>query len=274
MSLLTKALVALIISILITSCGKSQSYPTEFITDKLSDSSDGPQLVVVPEGKGVVGEDYNSSYGYFGPRRSIKIPATFAITRSEITFAQYDKFATATNRTLPDDKGWGRGDMPVINVSWRDASAYAGWLTEQTGQKYRLPSETEWEYAARAGTTSVYWWGDKYVQSKEHCDRDIGNCTKGTEAAQSWVSGRYQPNPFGLYDVSSNVAEWVLDCDDEENRSDNTTAIKTGDCESRIVKGGSYSDRAHIIRLSNRVSVGIDSKYSSIGFRLIREINE
>ncbi|WP_161796358.1 formylglycine-generating enzyme family protein [Arsukibacterium ikkense] len=272
--MLTKASTALTLSIFIISCGKSHNYSTEFIADKLSDGSEGPQLSIVPAGKGVVGEDYNSSYGYFGPQRTIEIPAAFAISRSEITFAQYDKFATATNRPVPDDKGWGRDDMPVINVSWLDATAYAEWLTEQTGQKYRLPSETEWEYAARAGTKTVYWWGNNYIQSKEHCDRDIGNCTQGTEAAQPWVSGRYQPNPFGLYDVSSNVAEWVLDCDDEDNRSNDMTPVKTGDCDSRIVKGGSYSDRAHIIRLSNRVSIGIESRYSSVGFRLVREINE
>ncbi|WP_372627232.1 formylglycine-generating enzyme family protein [Arsukibacterium sp.] len=261
-------------SIFVISCSKSPSFNAEFITDQLSDDSAGPELSVIPAGKGVVGEDFRSSYADFGPQRTIEILKSFAITRSEITFAQYDKFAFATNRALPDDEGWGRGDMPAINVSWLDASAYAEWLTEQTGQQYRLPSETEWEYAARAGTKTTFWWGDEYIQSKEHCDRDIGNCIKGTEAAQPWMSSRYQANPYGLYDVSSNVAEWVLDCDDEKIRSTDSTAVKTGDCEWRITKGGSYLSRAHNTRLSARAGVSIDSKYSSLGFRLVRELNQ
>ncbi|WP_052027265.1 formylglycine-generating enzyme family protein [Rheinheimera nanhaiensis] len=273
MSLPAKAFAVLVLLLSIVSCGESASYTAEFFTDKLSDGTNGPQLSVIPAGKGIAGEEYTSSTGYLGPQRSIKTSKAFAITQAEITFAQYDKFANATNRTLPDDRGWGRGDMPVINVSWMDATAYAKWLTEQTNQYYRLPSETEWEYAARAGTKTVYWWGEEYIQGKEHCDRDIGNCTAGTEAAQPWISGRYNANPYGLYDMSSNVAEWVLDCDDEKIRSDDTTPVTTGDCEYRIVKGGSYSDRARNTRLSARDALSIDAKYPSVGFRLVREIH-
>lgn len=273
MSLHTKALTVLILSISIISCGESTSYTAEFFADKLSDGTNGPQLSIIPVGRGVAGEEYTAATGYFGPQRTIKNSMAFAISRTEITFAQYDKFANATNRTLPDDRGWGRGDMPVINVSWMDATAYAKWLTEQTNQYYRLPSETEWEYAARAGSNTVYWWGDNYIQSKEHCDRDIGNCKVGTEAAQPWVSGRYTANSYGLYDVTSNVAEWVLDCDDEKIRSKDTKPVKTGDCDYRIVKGGSYSSRAHNTRLSARHGVPIDDKSPSLGFRLVREMH-
>ena len=273
MALLKNIVAVATLSLFIVSCGKPPAYTAEFFTDTLSDSSDGPQLSIIPAGKGIAGEEYTTSTGYLGPQRSIKNSKAFAITRAEVTFAQYDKFANATNRALPDDRGWGRGDMPVINVSWMDATAYAKWLTKQTNQHYRLPSETEWEYAARAGTKTVYWWGNEYIQSKEHCDRDLGNCRPGTEAAQPWISGRYNANPYGLYDVSSNVAEWVLDCDEEKIRSNDTTPVKTGDCEYRIVKGGSYSDRAHNTRLSARDAVSIDAKYPSVGFRLVREIN-
>lgn len=273
MSLSAKAFTVLILPLSIVSCSESTSYSTEFFIDKLSDGTSGPQLSVIPAGKGIAGEEYTTSTGYLGPQRSIQNSKAFATTRAEITFAQYDKFANATNRALPDDRGWGRGDMPVINVSWMDATAYAKWLTDQTNQYYRLPSETEWEYAARAGSKTVYWWGDHYIQSKEHCDRDIGGCTAGTEAAQPWASGRYNANRYGLYDVTSNVAEWVLDCDDEKTRLNDTTPVKTGNCENRIVKGGSYSDRAHNTRLSARDALSIDAKYPSVGFRLVREID-
>lgn len=273
MSLPAKAFAVLVLPLSTISCSESTSYTSEFFTDKLNDGTNGPQLSVIPVGKGIAGEEHSASTGYLGPQRSIKNSKAFAITRSEITFAQYEKFANATNRPVPDDRGWGRGDMPVINVSWMDATAYATWLTEQTNQYYRLPSETEWEYAARAGTKTVYWWGNEYIQSKEHCDRDLGNCRPGTEAAQPWISGRYDANPYGLYDVSSNVAEWVLDCDEEKIRSNDTTPVKTGDCENRIVKGGSYTDRAQNTRLSARDAVSIDAQYPSIGFRLVREMH-
>lgn len=273
MSLLKNILVTFAVLILITSCDKNVPYSAEFFSDTLSDGSKGPQLSVIPAGKGIAGEEYTSAIGYHGPQRSISNKTSFAITRTEITFAQYDKFANATNRPLPDDKNWGRGDMPVMNISWMDATAYAKWLTEQTNQYYRLPSETEWEYAARAGTKTAYWWGDDYIQSKEHCDRDIGNCKSDTDAAHPWVSGRYSSNPYGLYDVSSNVAEWVQDCDDEITRSHDTTPVKSGNCEYRIVKGGNYSSRAHNTRLSARVGLSVDDKTSSVGFRLVREIH-
>ncbi|MDP5141232.1 SUMF1/EgtB/PvdO family nonheme iron enzyme [Rheinheimera baltica] len=273
MSLLRNIFTVLALSSLITSCGNPALYSAEFFSDKLSDGIDGPQLSVIPAGAGIAGEEYTSSIGYHGPQRSIKNNTVFAITRAEVTFAQYDKFANATNRKLPDDRGWGRGDMPVINVSWMDATAYTKWLTEQTNQYYRLPSETEWEYAARAGTKTIYWWGKEYIQSKEHCDRDIGGCKAGTEAAQPWISGRYNANPYGLFDVSSNVAEWVMDCDDEKNRANDTTPVKTGDCEYRIIKGGDYSSRAHNTRLSARHGFSVDDKSPSLGFRLVREMH-
>ena len=274
MSSLKNIAVVITSSVFIMSCGKSPVYTAEYFSDKLNDSSEGPQLSIIPSGKGIVGEEYTSALGYNGPQRSITNNTAFAITRAEITFDQYDKFAKATHRTLPDDEGWGRGELPVINVSWMDAIEYAKWLTDQTNQYYRLPSETEWELAARAGTKTVFWWGNEYIQSKEHCDRDIGDCIAGTEAAQPWVSGRYSSNPYGLYDVSSNVAEWVLDCDDEKIRSNDTKPVKTGDCDHRIVKGGSYSSRAHNTRLSARFGLSIDDKSSSVGFRLVREIHQ
>jgi hypothetical protein len=90
----------------------------------------------------------------------------FAMGRYEVTFAEYDKFAQATGREKPSDEGWGRGNRPVINVSWHEATAYAKWLSQQTGQQYRLPTEAEWEYAARAGKTTKYWWGNQIGSNK------------------------------------------------------------------------------------------------------------
>ena len=122
-----------------------------------------PTMVVIPAGKFMMGSpdtepgrDKNE-----GPRREVTIPKPIAVGKYEVTFEEYDQFAQAMNRTRPTDRGWGRGRRPVINVSWNDAQAYVQWLSKVTGAKYRLPSEAEWEYLARAGTETVYWWGDR-----------------------------------------------------------------------------------------------------------------
>ena len=95
--------------------------------------------------------------------------SAFAMGRYEVTFAEYDKFADATGRGKPDDRGWGRGNRPIINVNWHDATAYAAWLSTETGKEYRLPTEAEWEYAARAGTETKYWWGNEIGSNQANC---------------------------------------------------------------------------------------------------------
>ena len=117
-------------------------------------------------------------------------------------------FARATGRDLPSDEGWGRGNRPVINVSWRDAQAYVQWLSRETDQPYRLPTEAEWEYAARAGTQSAFSWGNKPAVGFAVCDE----CGSDWDGSQTAPVGALQPNPWGLYDMAGNVSEWVEDC--------------------------------------------------------------
>ena len=106
---------------------------------------------------------------YEVPVRTVGIQKRFALGRYEVTFEEYDQFAKAANRQLPNDQGWGRGRRPVINVSWQDAVEYAKWLSEQTGKRYRLPTEAEWEYAARGGNETAYWWGKDFVKGMANC---------------------------------------------------------------------------------------------------------
>jgi formylglycine-generating enzyme required for sulfatase activity len=125
-----------------------------------------------------------------------------------VTFEEYAKFATAVGRKLPEGEGWGTGNRPVINVSWKDAVAYAEWLSEQTGKRYRLPSEAEWEYAAGAGTETKYWWGNEVGINRANCD----GCGSQWDNKQTAPVGSFDANPLGLYDTAGKVFEWVQDC--------------------------------------------------------------
>jgi formylglycine-generating enzyme required for sulfatase activity len=135
--------------------------PGAIFRDKLKDGSEGPEMVVVPAGMFKMGDIQGKGGGDEKPVHTVSIPKAFAIGRYQITFDEYDRFASPTGRPLPNDQGWGRGRQPAINVSWDDAVEYAKWLSEQTGKRYRVPAEAEWEYAARAGTETEYWWGKR-----------------------------------------------------------------------------------------------------------------
>ena len=130
----------------------------------------------------------------------------FYMGKFEVTFAQYDQFCDETGRDKPFDRGWGRDQRPVIFVNWHDAMAFAKWLASKTGKPYRLPSEAEWEYAARAGTSTYYWWGDQPGIALANC-KDCGDQWE----EQTAPVGSFAPNPLGLYDMNGNVYEWCLD---------------------------------------------------------------
>ncbi|MCP3677944.1 MAG: formylglycine-generating enzyme family protein, partial [Deltaproteobacteria bacterium] len=132
----------------------------EVFRDRLKDGGEGQEMVVIQAGRFRRGDIQGGGGNYEKPVHEVVISKSFALGRYEVTFAEYDRFCEATGRAKPTDRGWGRGKRPVINVSWKDAKAYAEWLMEQTGKKYRLPTEAEWEYGARAGSKTKYWWGN------------------------------------------------------------------------------------------------------------------
>ena len=184
-----------------------------------------------------------------------------------MTFDEYDLFAKANNQTLPDDKGWGRGKRPVIKVSWKDATAYASWLSEVTGKSYRLPSEAEWEYTTRAGTTSEYYWGDSAN------DADNFAWFGGNSEGKTHPVGKKQPNAFGLYDLVGNVWEWMADCwhHDYEHAPDDGIAWETGDCTLRVLRGGSWSYGQDYLRSAFRFRFYPGFRYDFIGFHLAQD---
>ncbi len=142
------------------------------------------------------------------PVHPVEIQKPFKVGRYEVTFEEYDRFALATGRGLPNDWRWGKGRQPVVDVSWDDAVAYAKWLSKQTGKRYRLPTEAEWEYAARAGTETNYWWGNDLIRDMAICD----GCGSRWDNKQTAPVGSFKPNALGLYDTAGNVWEWVEDC--------------------------------------------------------------
>ncbi len=161
-----------------------------------------PEMVRIPAGEFLMGspEDENGRWGDEGPQHKVQVE-TFAIGKYEVTFDEYDLFCEATNREKPDDNGWGRGKRPVINISWYDAAEYAKWLSEQTGKKFRLPTEEEWEYACRAGTT-----GSRFCQDNELSEYAWYYMNSD---GRTHPVGEKKPNPWGLYDMLGNVWEWT-----------------------------------------------------------------
>ncbi len=208
--------------------------------------------------------------------KMIAVPdSNFTIGKHEVTFNEYDNFAVATNRSLPDDNGWGRGDHPVINISWDDAQAYTNWLSKITGSHYRIPTNVEWEFAARGNTTGLYWWGDNQEDARERANcrfgcRSLWSNLFGNRTA---VVGSFPPNDFGLHDTAGNVAEWVDDCYLEKNNA-NAIDNQPETCKQKIIRGGSFRDNVKAISSEAIAHLAADSRNDSTGFRVIKELDE
>jgi formylglycine-generating enzyme required for sulfatase activity len=253
--------------------GQAGFKPGEVFRDRLKSGSEGPEMIVVPTGKFRMGDIQGKHGKNEQPVHEVHIARRFAMSRYEITFDQYDDFAKATGRDLPDDEGWGRGRQPVIHVLWNDAVAYAKWLFQQTGKHYRLPTEAEWEYAARGGTETVYWWGNEIKQGLANC---VG-CGSRWAGKQPAPVGSFKSNQFGLYDTAGNVAERVQDCWHENYEGAPTEGSaweekNGGDCGRRVIRGGSSFKAHDFARSSHRFSNRPTRRSRTLGFRLVREI--
>jgi formylglycine-generating enzyme required for sulfatase activity len=245
--------------------------------DTLSSGGGGPEMVWIPAGSFMMGSAKSETGrdSDEGPQRKVQI-RSFALGKTEVTFDEYDRFADATGRERPDDRSWGRGSRPVINVSWNDAVAYTEWLSGETGKCYRLPSEAEWEYAARAKTITAYSWGDK--ASHDYANYGKDQCCDGlAEGADKWVYtapvGQFPPNEWQLYDMLGNVYEWVQDCyvDSYEGApTDGTPREVSGTCRYRVLRGGSWNDNPQDVRSAARSWFAPASRDNVIGFRLAR----
>ncbi len=225
-----------------------------------------PEMVVIPAGRFVMGSPASEAGREEdeGPQHFVTIAAPFALGRYPVTFDEYDEFAAATGRRPPGDEGWGRGRRPVINVSWDDAEAYVAWLGQRTGQPYRLPSEAEWEYACRAGTTTPYWWGFEHPP-EDHNRLDIGTNEVGGDL----------PNNFGLYDMCDSVFEWCADvwhANYEGAPTEGSAWVEGGEQGRRVLRGGSWSGLPRGLRSAYRVGSGPGVRNYFDGFRVARTL--
>lgn len=298
---ITGALIAIVLATLLTIWGLSSSPPPEVNTppiianapkeeeankeeiqqekfealpktlaEPLKSGGEAPVVEKLPPANFMMGDQQGIGDDNEKPAHLVKIPTGFYLSRYEVTFEQYDQFATATGRPLPLDNGWGRGNRPVINVSWYDAKAYTIWLTEQTGQHYRLPTEIEWEYSIRAGSDLSYWYGNEVKAGYSVCD-DCGSQWDGLSTAPV---GSQISNPFGLFDMHGNVAEWVEDCYHNTYANAPTENIIwfASPCDKRVLRGGSWFDIPRVGRSSTRYPASPELKASNWGFRVVRVI--
>ena len=237
--------------------------------DLLRDCPACPQMVVLPAGTFPMGSpDNEEGRDSDETRRQVRIGTPFAVGVYEVTFAEWDAcFAGGgCGGYRPGDAGWDRGERPVLNVSWNDAQAYVKWLSNKTGEEYRLLTEEEWEYAARAGTTTPFHTGATITTDQANYDGQsppYGAGARGQFYARTREVGKLARNAFGLYDVHGNVAEMVADCyDGDTGRA----------CTRRVVRGGSWASRPHFVRSAYRSWCAPTLRNSYNGFRVARSL--
>ena len=230
-----------------------------------------PEMIAVPAGTFRQGHVQGRGDSYEQPIREVTINA-FSLGKYEVTFEEYDRFAIAAGHRLPEDQGWGRGRRPVINASWEDAAAYAKWLSKATGKRYRLPTESEWEYAARSGGGDEIWAGT----SDQERLRDYAVYILNSQNRTASVGGK-KPNGLRLHDMNGNVFEWVEDCAHGDYRNaptDGSAWLESegGNCGQRVIRGGSWYNNPVNLRSSFRDWTNAGYRNFGIGFRLAQDL--
>ena len=244
------------------------------------------EMVVIPAGKYRMGSPKKEKQrgDDEGPRHRVTISKSFAVGKHEVTRGQYAVFAGLTGHSASgegcswNDPGFVQGeDDPVVCVSWEDAQAFVGWLSRETGQDYRLLTESEWEYAARAGTTGPFHFGSTIStdQANYNGNYTYGNGREGVYRQRTVAVGSFPSNKFGLHDMHGNVWEWVEDCyhrDYSGAPTDGSAWTSGGDCNNRVLRGGSCFNSPWGLRAANRVWSGTGFRDNGLGFRVARTL--
>jgi formylglycine-generating enzyme required for sulfatase activity len=243
----------------------------------------GPEMVVVPAGSFIMGSPQSEEGRREdeGPQHKVTFAKPFAVGRFAVTFDEWDACVVdgGGNGYKPKDEGWswGRGRRPVINVSWHDAKAYVAWLAKKTGKPYRLLSEAEWEYVARAGTNTPFWWGNSIStdQANYWGKATYGNGVVGKDRQRAVTVNSFEPNPWGLYQVHGNVYEWSEDYyyDDGYSGAPTDGSVWTnGHRSRRVLRGGCWSSSPRGLRSASRGGFTPDVRNSGLGFRVGRTL--
>ena len=252
--------------------------PGETFADALPDGSFGPRMAVAPAGVFEMGCASTAGCRLEElPRHLVRVARPFALSTREVTHAEYFHFARPGKRLDPT---W--ADRPATHLTWVEAAGYAEWLSERAGAAYRLPSEAEWEWAARAGTETAYSWGAEMEGGRARCHECPWPQPSGFDVfghprtEMTWVTfaGSYAPNGWGFHDMHGNAAEWTADCwrPNHLGAPPDGSARTDGDCRRRVVRGGSYETPPHAIRSSARAGRAAGERYMDVGFRVLREL--
>ncbi|MFN7305323.1 MAG: SUMF1/EgtB/PvdO family nonheme iron enzyme, partial [Acetobacteraceae bacterium] len=243
---------------------QGSGYPVP-VGQAFRDCPECPEMLVIPSGTFMMGSPASEAdrRSEEGPQDQVTVRAPLAVGRFEVTFAEWDACVAAGGCShRPGDGGWARGNRPVINVSWNDAQQYVVWLSRRTGQRYRLLTEAEWEYAARAGTTTPW-----------HTGSAIGPSQAVFASSRTEPVGSRPANRFGLHDMHGNANEWVEDCYRDSYVVaflDASQAVTTGGCALRVLRGGSWFNSPQILRAASRGRSSPGSRANDIGFRVAR----
>jgi formylglycine-generating enzyme required for sulfatase activity len=248
--------------------------------DTFKECQNCPEMVVVPAGAFTMGSPASEEgrSNDEGPQRKVTFANPFAVGKFALTFDEWDACVAdgGCNGYRPDDNGWGRGRQPVINVSWDDAKAYVAWLAKKTRKSYRLLTEAEREYAARAGTTTPFWWGSSISTGQANYDGNYtyGNGVKGEFRERTTQVGSFVPNPWGLYQVHGNVWDWTEDCyhDSYNGAPANGAAWTSGDCSRHVRRGGSWYLYPYYLRSASRDGHPASDQDSYTGLRVGRTL--
>ena len=268
--------------------GSDTYQPGDTFRDTLSGGGSGPEMTIIPSGSFMMGSPANERGrdDDEGPQRRVEIDYKFAVGTYEVSWAEWEACANlgGCDGSGPQgeggDESWGKGTRPVINVSWDDARDYAQWLSVKTGETYRLLSEAEWEYAARAGTTSAFWWGAN--ASHEYANYGKDECCGGLSSGRDrWrntaPAGSFPANAFGLHDMHGNVHERVEDwsmVDHSRGPSDGSPLTNCSSCRGRVVRGGAWLVTPEDLRSASRFGLSPGFRGGNLGFRLARVITE
>ncbi|MDM8560864.1 SUMF1/EgtB/PvdO family nonheme iron enzyme [Thiotrichales bacterium HSG14] len=269
-----------------------ESKPGDIFRDTLKDGSKSPEMVIIPAGKFRMGDIQGTGGDREKPVHEVSVKS-FAMGRYLVTVGEFKQFVQAIDYKTEAEKGDGayvwkdsewkkikdanwrnpyfpqKDNQPVVCVSWNDAMAYVKWLSEQTGQQYSLPTEAQWEYAARAGTETDYWWGNEIGKNKANC-RNSGSQWSGKQTSPV---GSFEANPFGIYDTVGNVWGWIADSWHEDYTNapnDDKIWAEGADKSYRVLRGGSWSDYSYNSRVADRYRGNPDDRDNSGGFRVVR----